>query len=65
MSLADSFVKINKRYENHLTYPMVVGHRIIEMSGATLNYNADSQPITITIGMYNSLIARIEELERE
>lgn len=57
-------IKVN-HYEDNLWYPMVVGHRIVEMRGKDINsYNSD-RCITITLKMWESVNERIEQLEKE
>lgn len=57
-------VRVTPRYEDHLTYPMVIGHRIREVEGRIINNWHNSAPANITVGEFNQLLDRIEELER-
>lgn len=57
-------IKVN-HYEDNLWYPMVVGHRIVEMQGKDINsYNSDRH-INVSVSMWESMNSRIEKLEKE
>ncbi len=57
-------VRPAKKYEDHLTYPMVIGHRIREVEGRIINSWANDTPITISYGQWNELMSRLDTLER-
>lgn len=57
-------IKVN-HYEDNLWYPMVVGHRIIEMQGKDINSYNSNRCITITLKMWESVNERIKQLEKE
>ncbi len=52
------------RYHDNLTYPVVVGNRIVEVDGRILNQQRLAQPANITVSQYQELLHRIGELER-
>ncbi len=57
-------VSLSKEYEDHLYYPMVVGHRIVEMSGRAIKEANSNKPIVVTEAMWDDLMSRIDQLER-
>lgn len=57
-------VRIAKNYENHLTYPMVVNHRIMEVEGRIINSWANDSPMVISYGQWNELMSRLDYLEK-
>lgn len=58
-------VRPSKKYEDHLTYPMVIGHRIREVEGRLINSWANDAPRMMSTGEYNQLMTRLDELETE
>lgn len=54
---------LTERYEDHLYYPMVVGHRVVEMRGDAIKCMGRSTPIAVTQGMWEGVIQRLEYLE--
>jgi hypothetical protein len=57
-------IRLAKVYEDHLYYPMVVGHRIVEMSGRDINNYDGNKTMVITKSMWDDLMTRIDQLER-
>ncbi len=57
-------VRVLPKYEDHLTYPMVIGNRIREVEGRVINNWHNSAPANISVGEYKQMLDRIEELER-
>ena len=56
-------------YEDHLYYPMVIGHRIVEMLGKDIKkgikYHEGNKTVVITVDMWNDVVDRIAKLEKE
>jgi hypothetical protein len=51
-------------YNPDKTYPMVIGHRIVEMSGRQLNEMKAREPANLTKNQYDRIIDRITRLEK-
>lgn len=58
-------IRIEKHYEDDLTYPMVINHRIIEMTGKEIREYANNQYITITRAMWDDVQERLILLENK
>lgn len=58
-------VRPAQKYENHLTYPMVVNHRIMEVEGRIINSWADDTHKLVSVGEWNQLMCRLQTLEKE
>ena len=56
-------IRMSPEYEDHLYYPMVVSHRIVEMSGADIKYGIDNNPIIISKRMWDDVLFRLQYLE--
>lgn len=59
-------VKISPTYEDHLTYPMVIGHHIREVDGATINRwkREEQRTRNISTDEYDELMDRVSFLEQ-
>lgn len=55
--------RIERKYEDHLTYPMVIGHQIKEVEGRVLNSMFKDEIIYLTRSQLNDIMSRIEHLE--
>lgn len=50
-------------YEDDKTYPVVLNHRIHELSGRVIKNRLGAQQITLTVSQYEDILDRIKHLE--
>lgn len=55
--------RIERKFEDHLTYPMVIGHQIREVEGRIINSWKHDEIIYLTRSQLDDIMSRIEYLE--
>lgn len=50
-------------YEDNKTYPVVLNHRIYEMTGRAIKNRLGAREVTLTVSQYQDLLDRIQRLE--
>lgn len=56
-------IRQEKKYDDALTYPMVIGHQIKEVDGKTINSWKNNEVVTLTRWQLDDIMSRIEYLE--
>jgi hypothetical protein len=62
--MISKMIKPEQQYEDDLTYPMVINHRFIEMTGKAIREYDRNQTITINRAMWDDVQERLERLEK-